>query len=66
MSNKKKEFLLAGLAFLAICALAAYGGQSLEGSNVLVWYSIVPPLLAVTVGNCDHIGSVEPRISVAR
>ena len=54
MSDKKKGFLLAGLTFLAICALAAYGGQRLEGSNALVWYSIVPPLLAVTSAVATH------------
>ena len=54
MSEKKKGILLAGLAFLAICALAAYGEQHLEGSSVLVWYSIVPPLLAVTSAVVTH------------
>ena len=54
MLVKKKEILLAGLAFLAICALAAYGEQRLEGSGVLVWYSIVPPLLAVTSAIATH------------
>ena len=54
MLNKKKDILLAGLAFLAICALAAYGGQRLEGSNALVWYSIVPPLLAVSSAIATH------------
>ena len=54
MSDKKIEILLPGLAFLAICAFAAYGEQRLEGSNVLVWYSIVPPLLAVTSAIATH------------
>ena len=43
-----------GLAFLGICALAAYGEQRLEGSSGLVWYSIVPPLLAVTSAVATH------------
>ena len=54
MLDKKKEILLAGLAYLGICALAAYGEQHLEGSGVLVWYSIVPPLLAVTLAIATH------------
>ena len=54
MLDKKKEILLAGLAFLGICALAAYGEQRLESSGVFVWYSIVPPLLAVTSAIATH------------
>lgn len=54
MLNKKKEILLAGLAFLGICDLAAYGEQRLESSGDLVWYSIVPPLLAVTSAIATH------------
>ena len=54
MSDKKKKIVLAGLAFLAICAFAAYGERRLGESNVLVWYSIVPPLLAVTSAIATH------------
>ena len=54
MLDKKKEILLAGLAFLAICAVAAYSEQRLESSGDLVWYSIVPPLLAVTSAIATH------------
>ncbi len=49
MSDKKRKFVLAGLAFLAICALAVYGARHLEQPGGLVWYSIVPPLFAVTL-----------------
>ena len=64
MSEKKKGILLAGLAFLAICALAAYGEQRLEGSSVLVWYSIVPPLFAVTSAIATHRLLVSLGLSV--
>ncbi len=64
MSEKKKGILLAGLAFLAVCAFAAYGEQHLEGSSVLVWYSIVPPLLAVTSAIATHRLLVSLGLSV--
>lgn len=49
MSDKKRKYALAGLAFLAVCILAVYGAQQLEQPSALVWYSIVPPLFAVTL-----------------
>ncbi len=64
MLDKKKEILLAGLAFLGICALAAYGEQRLESSGVFVWYSIVPPLLAVTSAIATHRLLVSLGLSV--
>ena len=54
MSEKKTGIMVAGLAFIAVCALAAYGEQRLEGSGALVWYSVVPPLLAVTFAITTH------------
>lgn len=64
MSDKKTGIVAAGLAFIAICALAAYGEQHLEGSSVLVWYSIVPPLLAVTSAIATHRLLVSLGLSV--
>ena len=64
MSDKKTGIVAAGLAFLAVCALAAYGEQHLEGSSVLVWYSIVPPLLAVTSAIATHRLLVSLGLSV--
>ena len=49
MSDKKRKYALAGLAFLAVCILAVYGARHLEQPGGLVWYSIVPPLFAVTM-----------------
>ena len=49
MSEKKRKYALAGLAFLAVCILAVYGARQLEQPGALVWYSIVPPLFAVTL-----------------
>lgn len=49
MSDKKRKFALAGFAFLAVCILAMYGARHLEQPGGLVWYSIVPPLFAVTL-----------------
>ena len=49
MSDKKRKYALAGLAFLAVCILAVYGARHLEQPGNLVWYSIVPPLFAVTL-----------------
>ena len=49
MSDNKRKIVLAGLAFLAICALAVYGARHLQQPGALVWYSIVPPLFAVTL-----------------
>ena len=54
MSDKKIQIALIGLAFLAVCALAAYGERRLGDSGSLVWYSIVPPLLAVTLAIATH------------
>ena len=54
MSDKKIQFALIGLAFLAVCALAAYGEWHLGDSGSLVWYSVVPPLLAVTLAIATH------------
>ena len=54
MSDKKIQIALIGLGFLAICALAAYGERRLGDSGALVWYSIVPPLLAVTLAIATH------------
>ena len=64
MSDKKTGIVAAGLAFLAVCAFAAYGEQHLEGSSVLVWYSIVPPLLAVTSAIATHRLLVSLGLSV--
>ena len=46
--------MLAGLAFLSICVLAVTGARQLEQPNALVWYSIVPPLFAVTLAIATH------------
>lgn len=48
MLDKKRKLVLAGIAFLSICTLAIFGSNHLEQPNALVWYSIVPPLFAVT------------------
>ncbi len=48
MLDKKRKLVLAGIAFLSICTLAIFGSKHLEQPNALVWYSIVPPLFAVT------------------
>ena len=49
MSDKIRKYALAGLAFLAVCMLAVYGARQLEQPYGLVWYSVVPPLFAVTL-----------------
>ena len=48
MLDKKRKLVLAGIVFLSICTLAIFGSKHLEQPNALVWYSIVPPLFAVT------------------
>ena len=49
MVNQKFKILLAALSFLALCIGAAWRASELPQTESLVWYSIIPPLLAITV-----------------
>ena len=45
--NPKRKISLAVIAFLAICIAAVWQEAILLQSGSLVWYSIIPPLLAI-------------------
>ena len=45
--NPKRKISLAVIAFLAICIAAVWQEATLLQSGSLVWYSIIPPLLAI-------------------
>ncbi|MCH8292771.1 Na+/H+ antiporter NhaC family protein [Candidatus Poribacteria bacterium] len=47
--NFKLKIALPGFIFLAICIIAIWRASNLEPSNALIWYSIIPPLLAITL-----------------
>ena len=49
MLNQKFKILLTALSFLALCIGAAWRASGLAQTEPLVWYSIIPPLLAITV-----------------
>ena len=49
MLNRKSKILLTALSFLALCIGAAWRASGLAQTETLVWYSIIPPLLAITV-----------------
>ena len=49
MLNRKFKISLTALIFLALCIGAAWRASGLAQTETLVWYSIIPPLLAITV-----------------
>ena len=49
MLNRKFKISLTALSFLALCIGAAWRASGLAQTETLVWYSIIPPLLAITV-----------------
>ena len=49
MLNRKSKISLTALSFLALCIGAAWRASGLAQTETLVWYSIIPPLLAITV-----------------
>jgi Na+/H+ antiporter NhaC len=49
MLNQKFKILLTALIFLALCIGAAWRASNIAETDNLVWYSIIPPLLAITV-----------------
>ena len=45
----------AAIVFAAVCALTAFVGPSpKEGSQAGVWYSVIPPLLAIVLAFLTH------------
>ncbi len=47
MSEKNKTLFRVCSAFISICVIGAWGAHCLDQSSPLVWYSILPPLLAI-------------------
>lgn len=49
MVNQQFKILLVAFIFCALCISAAWRASDLPQTESLVWYSIIPPLLAITV-----------------
>lgn len=47
--NSKLKFVIGFLIFLGLCFLFKWRAGQVGGAETLVWYSIIPPLLAVTL-----------------
>ena len=47
--NSKSKFIIGFLVFLGLCFIFKWRADQVGGAENLVWYSIIPPLLAVTL-----------------
>ena len=47
--NSKLKYVIGFLVFLGLCSIFKWRADQVGGVENLVWYSIIPPLLAVTL-----------------
>ena len=47
--NSKLKYAIGFLIFLGICFIFKWRAEQVSGTETLVWYSVIPPLLAVTL-----------------
>jgi Na+/H+ antiporter NhaC len=53
-ARKYSRIVGAAGVFAVVCGLAAWAGQSTHAESAIPWYSIVPPLLAITLAFLTH------------
>ena len=47
--NSKLKYAIGFLIFIGLCFIFQWRAGQISGAETLVWYSIIPPLLAVTL-----------------
>ena len=49
LMNSKLKYAIGFLVFFGICFILRWRAEQVGGAETLVWYSVIPPLLAVTL-----------------